>query len=590
MPGITPSAAEPNARPVRAAADAYVVALAELDPLLSTSLGLRPEEDRMPDLSPDGQQARDDLARATLRALDDIERVAGGAGGGPGAGGAADGPGADGAAADADERRCGRLLRERLGAHLAASEIGEHLRLVSNILGPTQSVRGTFLLMPAATAADWAVIARRMRRVPRALDGYRDSLAVGARRGLFAAPRQVRALATQLGEWVGAADGRGWFAEFAADAEVPAPVRADLDTAAAEAIASVAGLQRWLADEYLPQTAGTPDGVGTDRYLVGARQWNGASLDLAEVYDWGWSQYQLLRDEMTAQAQRVLPGATALEAMRYLDDHGEAVTGVEQMRLRLQRMLDDAVASLDGTHFDLAAPLRTVEARIAPEGSAAAPYYTAPSQDFSRPGRTWLPTLGRTRFPLWNLVSTWYHEGVPGHHLQIGQWRYLSGQLSLFQTSVGGVSACSEGWALYAERLMDELGYLAGPGDRLGYLNAQMARAIRVVIDIGMHLRLEIPADAPVGAGQTWTPELAREFFGAHSGRSAAFLDSEIIRYLSRPGQAISYKVGERAWLAGREAARTARDADFDLKSWHMAALSLGALGLDDLTDELARL
>ena len=160
----------------------------------------------------------------------------------------------------------------------------------------------------------------------------------------------------------------------------------------------------------------------------------------------------------------------------------------------------------------------------------------------------------------------------------------------MYQTSVGEVSACSEGWALYAERLMDELGYLRPAGARMGYLDAQLMRAIRVIIDIGMHLELAIPADSPLGAGQTWTPELALEFFRAHSGRDAAFLDSEIVRYLGAPGQAISYKLGERAWLAGRAAASAARGAAFDLKAWHMAALSLGSLGLDDLTDELARL
>jgi uncharacterized protein (DUF885 family) len=241
-------------------------------------------------------------------------------------------------------------------------------------------------------------------------------------------------------------------------------------------------------------------------------------------------------------------------------------------------------------HFDITGPVRRVEAMIAPPGTAAAPYYTRPSLDFARPGRTWLPTLGETRFPLWGLLSTWYHEGVPGHHLQLAQWTALAGRLSTYRTAVGTTSADTEGWALYAERLMDELGHLTAPGARLGYLDAQQMRAVRVVLDIGMHLELEVPSDSPQHAGERWTPEVARSFFGAHCGRPAAFLDSEIVRYLGWPGQAISYKLGERAWLAGRDAARRARGAAFDLKSWHAAALRLGSLGLDDLTDELGRL
>ena len=559
-----------SSRPVRDVADAYVVALAALNPLVASRLGLRPGKDRLPDLSPAGQQASDDLARSTLAGLDSAERAA--------------------VPADGDERRCARLLRERLEAELALSGQGENLRNLSSIFGPAQQVRGVFMIMPTAAEDDWAVIARRMARVADALAGYRLSLAEGTRRGLLAAPRQVSSTIGQLDEWAAAAGGRGWFADFAADASVPPALRADLDEAAGSASSAVAGLRRWLAAEYLPRTAGIPDGVGEERYRACARRWTGADLDPAEVYAWGWSEYQSLLDQMRGEAQQVLPGASALAAMRHLDENGEAVDGVEQIRQRLQQMMDDAIADLDGTHFDLAVQIRAVEARIAPPGSAAAPYYTPPSQDFSRPGRTWLPTLGRTRFPLWNLVSVWYHEGVPGHHLQLAQWAHLSEQLSMYQTSIGGVSACTEGWALYAERLMDELGYLSAPGTRLGYLDAQMMRAIRVVIDIGMHLELRVPADSPLGAGQTWTPELAHEFLAAHSSRDGAFIESEIIRYLGLPGQAITYKLGERSWLAGRQAARAAHGGDFDLKAWHMAALSLGSLGLDDLAGELASL
>ena len=557
-------------RRVRDAADGYVDQLAALNPIVATSLG-RPEgQDRLPDLSPAGADAEADLRAATLASLAAVE--------------------AAGPPADPDERRCARLLRERLEAEQGMYAAAEHLRVMSNIFGPPQQVRQAFLLMPVETADDWATIARRLAAVPAALAGYRAALAEGASRGLRAAPRQVQTLAGQLADWQPEAAGPGWFGGFAAAADVPAALRTDLDRATASADAAVAELRDWLRAEYLPGAAGTPDGVGSDRYRIFARRWLGASPDLAEAYEWGWTQYREIMAQMTAEAAKVLPGATPREAMRHLDAHGQIIEGVSEVRQWLQDLMDTAMDQLDGTHFELADPVRVAQAMIAPPGSAAAPYYTGPSQDFARPGRTWLPTMGSTTFPVWGLYSTWYHEGVPGHHLQLAQWTYLASRLSTYQTAVGGVSANTEGWALYAERLMDELGYLEPPGARMGYLDAQLMRAIRVVIDIGMHLGLTVPADSPVFAGETWTPELALDFFDAHVGRGREFLASEVVRYLGLPGQAISYKLGERAWLAGREAARAAHGRAFDLKSWHMAALSLGSLGLDDLADELAGL
>ncbi|AXB43379.1 DUF885 domain-containing protein [Amycolatopsis albispora] len=555
------------ARAIRDLADAYSDDLADLNPIIGTMTGLRPGDDRLPDFSPDGQQARDDLDRRTLAAV-----------------------GGTSAPEDDDERRCARLLRERLSSNLAVSEAGEHLRDVSNIFGPVHVTRLVFTMMPTATDDDWAVIARRMANVPAALAGYTESLRTGAERGLTAAPRQVRTLAGQLADWSAVADGRGWFAGLAAKATVPDSLRGDLDRAADQAGAAVRELGGWLSEDYLPRTEGTPDGVGEERYRVAARQWTGSNLDPREAYDWGWAEFHRLREEITEEASRVLPGASIGEAMAHLNEHGERAEGVPAILARLQGLMDEAIRDLDGTHFDLAGRIRRVEAHEAPPGSAAAPYYVRPDRSFTRPGRTYLPTLGRTSFPVWSLISTWYHEGVPGHHLQMAQWAHLADRLSAFQAGIGQVSACTEGWALYAERLMDELGYLRDPGARLGYLEAQLMRAIRVIIDIGMHLGLPIPGDSPVGAGQHWTPDLGRALFAAHSSEPDSYIDSEITRYLSRPGQAISYKLGERAWLDGREAARKAKGEAFDAKSWHMAALSAGSLGLDDLAAELATL
>lgn len=554
----------------RQVADAYVDDLIALDPVTGTYLGVPESSAKLPDLSPAGQDARADLARATLARLADAEQQPG---------------------ADSDiERRCARLLRERLTAELAVHEADEGLRAVGNIATPLHGVREVFTVTPAQTDQDWAAIAERLGAVPDALAGYRASLALGLERKLYAGPRPTATCVAQLGAWANVdGTGRGWFEDFAAAG--PDSLRTELDTAARAATAAVAELRDWMRDVYAPAVADAPNTVGRERYARWSRYFNGTALDLDEAYAYGWAEYHRILAEMRDEAEKVLPGAaTPWVALAHADRHGRRIDGVDEVQAWLQGLMDEAIARLDGTHFELAPRVRRVESRIAPPGSAAAPYYTPPSEDFSRPGCTWLPTMGRTSFPVYDLVSTWYHEGVPGHHLQLAQWAHVAGDLSRYQATIGMVSANAEGWALYAERLMDELGFLTDAEQRLGYLDAQMMRAARVIVDIGMHLELPIPADAPFHPGERWTPDLGQEFFAAHSSRPADFVESELTRYLTIPGQAIGYKLGERAWLLGRERAREAHGDVFDLKAWHMAALSQGSLGLDDLVDELSAL
>ncbi|WP_406859535.1 DUF885 domain-containing protein [Streptomyces sp. HUAS MG47] len=552
----------------RQVADTYVDELIALDPITGTYLGVNESAGRLPDFSPAGQEEVAELARRTLALLDEAERR----------------PGAE----SDTERRCGRLLRERLTAELAVHEAEEGLCAVSNLRSPAHSVRIVFTVMPTETAEDWAAVAERLRAVPAAFEGYRASLELGLERKLFAGPRPTATFVGQLTEWAGGEDGRGWFEEFAAGG--PEELRAELDEAAHAATAAVTALRDWMRDVYAPAVADAPNTVGRERYRRWSRYFNGTDFDLDEAYAYGWAEYHRLAGEMRAEADRILPGSDPWEALAHLDEHGTHIEGVEEVRVWLQGLMDEAIEALDGTHFELAERVRKVESRIAPPGGAAAPYYTGPSEDFSRPGRTWLPVDGETRFPVYDLVSTWYHEGVPGHHLQIAQWAHVADTLSRYQATVGGVSANCEGWALYAERLMDELGFLPDPERRLGYLDAQMMRACRVIVDIGMHLELEVPADSPFHPGERWTPELAQEFFQRHSSRPAAFVESELTRYLSMPAQAIGYKLGERAWLLGRANAQARHGEAFDAKAWHMAALSQGPLGLDDLVDEISKL
>ncbi|MER6439580.1 MULTISPECIES: DUF885 domain-containing protein [unclassified Streptomyces] len=554
----------------REVADTYVDELIALDPVLGTYLGVKESAGLLPDPSPAGQQALAGLARATLARLDEAERRPG---------------------ADSDiERRCARLLRERLTAELAVHDAEEGLRAVGNMHTAAHAVRQVFSIAPTATDEDWAAIAQRLRAVPTALAGYRESLALGLERKLYAGPRPTATFVDQLTEWSAPDEhGRPWFEDFVTAG--PDSLREELDTAARSATRSLVELRDWMRDVYAPTIQGAPNTVGRERYARWARYFNGTDLDLDEAYAYGWAEYHRLLAEMRTEAEKILPGAESpWVVLAHLDEHGKHIEGVDEVQRWLQGLMDQAIDALDGTHFELAEPVRKVESRIAPPGGAAAPYYTAPSSDFSRPGQTWLPTMGQTRFPVYDLVSTWYHEGVPGHHLQLAQWVHVVEDLSRYQATVGIVSANCEGWALYAERLMDELGFLADAEQRLGYLDAQMMRAARVIVDIGMHLELEIPADSPFHPGERWTPELAQEFFGAHSSRPADFVESELTRYLSIPGQAIGYKLGERAWLQGRANARRRHGDGFDAKAWHMAALSQGSLGLDDLVDELSRL
>ena len=557
-----PQNAATGARTPRQIGDTVLEVICDYERTFGEALGTRPGSDAVPDYSP---EARDALAGVLGGLRAELDTVA-----------------PAGAELPDVERRAARLIRERLGA-FADLQINTDL---NNLSSPTQNLRMMLALMPRQSDEDWAVLARRLARLPESVRGYRASLEGALAGGPKVAPRQVETVVQQL------TDSAGWYHGLVSSG--PGQLRAELDAGAGATAEAMAGLREFLTDRYLPAVQDVPDGVGEERYRRGARQWTGSDLDLDDAYAYGWEEYRRLRAEMTVLAGEILPGASPHEAMDHLNKHGEAIEGEENVRIWLQEFMDRTISELNGTHFDLAERVQRVECMIAPPGGAAAAYYTPPSLDFSRPGRTWLPTLGETRFPTWSIVSTWYHEGVPGHHLQLAQWLHVADQLSAFQTTlVGAISASTEGWALYAERLADELGLLTNPEYRFGYLAEQMVRAIRVIIDIGMHLRLPIPAGESFHPGETWTPELATVFMGTHTGMEPAYLASEITRYLGIPGQAISYKLGERAWLAGREAARTAhtaRGTTFDLKNWHMKALSLGSLGLDDLTDELAAL
>jgi uncharacterized protein (DUF885 family) len=558
------------ASPVYALADEYVERFAALDPIAASGEGITGHDHEMTDYSPDGSAERAEHDRAALRAL-----------------------AATGVDTDAD-RIAADGLRERLELGLELYDNGEQFRELRVLGSPVQYVRMAFDLMPRATLDDWVTIVERMALVPQGLASIEAALTEGVQQGIVAARRQAVACAQQADVW-GGVDGstRPFFLtlldEFDGSGIDDRILRDRFDEVARFATAAYASLGRYLVEEYAPH-ATEHDPVGRERYSLYARTFTGTDLDLDETYSWGWEELYRIEHAMAEVAERIVPGATVDETIEHLEhDPTRTVDGVDAFRQWNQDLLDRTVAELDGTHFDIPDPVKRVEAMIAPPGGAAAMYYTGPSEDFSRPGRTWYPTLGKTRFPLWGEVSICYHEGVPGHHLQIAQVRYLADTLSRWQRTLAGTSGHAEGWALYAERLMGELGYLDDPAFELGMLRAQAMRAVRVVVDIGMHLELPIPAGERYHPGDTWTPELALPFVIERSKFPPDFMASEVDRYLGLPGQAISYKVGERVWLRARADARARAGDRFDLKDFHRRALDLGPMGLAQLEQELAR-
>jgi uncharacterized protein (DUF885 family) len=551
--------------PVYLLSDDYINTVAELDPAAATYMGIAGHDHEMTDFSPAGHDARANNDRQTLAKLNALD-----------------------SSANSDRLAAG-VLRESLEISGEEYDANEHLVSIRVLAGDVDAARAIFDLMPTDTAEQWSVIAERMSKVPQAFAGMRESWKLGLDRGVKAQRRQVLASSDQLATWAGRKDAPAFFEQFAESASaVPGAPLEQLRKAAKHASLALGETADFLVNDYAPQ-ADVRDGVGPERHALARRRFMGMKVEAKDAYEWGWAEVQRIDAEMERVAKEILPSATLAEVRHFLDtDPSRSIQGEGALRDWLQELMDDAMSFLiDNNHFSIPDSIRTVEAMISPPGGAAAMYYTGPSEDLSRPGRTWYPTNGRTVFPRWSEPTTAYHEGVPGHHLQVAIATINSEKLSRFQRNTF-VSGHGEGWALYAERLMDEFGFLENPEYRLGYLYAQAFRAARIVIDTGIHCGFAIPQSSSWHPGEQWTPELMLEFLSAHSSSDDEFNRSEINRYLGWPGQAISYKLGERVWLDLRDDAKKKYGAAFDLRKWHAHALDLGNLGLDLLKSEMA--
>ncbi|MBC9822668.1 DUF885 domain-containing protein [Terrabacter sp. MAHUQ-38] len=557
---MTDSSAQ-TARPqtdVDRIAESYFDAAVALSPISATYLGVPGREEDLDDLSPAGNAAASELRRATLSELasatpaDDVDRVT---------------------VVAMTERL--QLSEDRYAAGLDEMSL--------NVLAsPLQAVRDVFDLMPHATEADWRTFAVRMGKIPEALEGYKESLLLARERGQVSPRRQVTACAEQSRDLV--ADD-GYFAKVVSGATVGdeplvGEVKEQLATAAAAAASAYGDIASWLERELLPH-APEADACGIERYQLESRYFLGAAVDLEETYRWGQQEVAHLHAQMKEIAEGLEPGADVERGVELLDaDERYHLHGTDALRAWMQERADEVIADLKDVHFDIPGPVQKIECMIAPTQTGGI-YYTGPSDDFSRPGRMWWSVpKGNTEFRTWNELTTVYHEGVPGHHLQVAQTVYRSELLNKWRRLESWTSGHGEGWALYAERLMAELGYMDDPGNRMGWLAGQSLRAARVVIDIGVHCGFEAPDEVGGGA---WDYDKAWTYLTRYGFMDEKILRFELNRYLGWPGQAPSYKIGERLWLQLRDELKQREGDSFDLKAFHRRALDIGGVGLDTL-------
>ena len=533
-------------------ADQLLRDLAPVDPTAAGALGLEPAN-VMPALGPADFATRHEAYLRAHRSLDAL--------GTPPA-----------------ELVLDRALRERVDAQLALDDAGFTTAQLAPLATPIHQVREVFDDLPRQAPADWERVAEHLSRVPGTIDAYAETLRAAANAGHVAAARQVLAVAAQCERWAGADD---FYRRLVLSGE---PRQRDRLTAgAAAATESTARFAEFLRGELLPRAPKT-DGVGRDLYTVTSRAFLGENVDLAETYASGWDELAQLTAEMRQVAAELGHDAIEAAAAALDADPARCLSTPDELAGWLQSRVDDVTNAVDGVHFDLPAVTRRAECRISPSTSGVM-YYTPPDPSFSRPGRVWWAPPAEGTSHTWREVTTVHHEGVPGHHVQITVAMSES-RLHPWQRSMAHVHGYAEGWAHYAERLADEFGLLRDPGERLGMLYGQRWRAARIVIDMGLHLGLPIPAGNGFTDATDWTPSAGRAMLREAAGIDEPAARFEVDRYLGWPAQALAFRVGARLWRQARDAAE--RRPGFDLRAFHMHALRLGPLGLGPLREVMS--
>lgn len=568
-----------------AVADQYVDAMANLSPSFAVSLGRPLPARAIDDFSAEGEQAWMSLIASTLndvRKTDTLDHV--------------------------DEVTKAALMQSLEIDH-DLFEAGEVLGAMNNISTPIQSIRDGLTLMPTDTRADWDDIIRVIEAVPQALTQYQQALSIAVDRGLPPSRVQVQAVLADLAQQTSSNNPYERMLDLLNDSAYSQELSGRLSQSGEKATGATREFAAWLADTIAPHATNT-DHVGRERYMLHSAQFLGMRIDPDETYEWAHEELVRIHTEQQAIARELYGDeATVHETLRALNDNpAYQLHGTDALLEWMQTVSDQAVEDLAGTHFTVTDEMRALECMISPAADGGI-FYTGPSDDFSRPGRMWWAVPpGEKIFHTWQEKTTVYHEGMPGHHMQLSRAVAQKDTLNSWRRNACWFSGHGEGWALYAENLMDELGYLSDPAERFGMLDAQRLRIARILVDIGLHLSKDRPNSAylneigisqpdydraletspyrslgaPASDEHVWDRNDVWAFMSTNVAMLPAFLQFETTRYLGWPGQASSYKVGQREWLRTRTAFMR-EHPDASLRDFHDTALAHGGLPLSVL-------
>lgn len=475
-----------------------------------------------------------------------------------------------------------RTLQEDLVDALATRICRSELWSVDQLSGLQVSLPDLATVQPVGTPAERALMLRRWRTIGDEIDQQVRNLRSGLAEG-YAAPRtSVERVMAQLARLVATPADSNPFLPPAA--RPGAPGRDDRWAGAMRAevadviIPSLRRYHAFLRDVYLPRARTSPglaanrDGAACYRAEIRAQ----TTLDLGadSIHALGLADVAAIRAEMMEIARRRFHTGNLDSLMAALRDDpamafssgSEVLSAARGAVERVRPHLPQLFGRLPNEQVEVA----EMPAYQAPDAPAA--YYYPGTADGSRPGRFLVNTSDPRGRPRYTMEALAYHEAIPGHHLQIA----LAQQLPLpdFIRYGGGSTAFVEGWALYSERLADEQGLYSGDRDRLGMLFFQSWRACRLVVDTGIH-------------ALGWSRDSAIAYLLANTGLSRTDIENEVDRYITWPGQALAYRLGEREILALRTAARDSLGARFDLRAFHDAVLAYGPVPLPVLRDNI---